>query len=225
MKQFIKKLLIVVSATISAFPAMGMLVSEYKPVLEREFTVGAVKIHQRHFDKINSTQTWSYDNVKLDPAKSAVWELVSADMQTAGIGTHNRKWISHIPGNVYATLSFPVEIVRGQLLPVSQLSALAAHDAIEQLSAIAVRKTVEGMLEGKKIIQIKWPNDVIVDGRKISGSMAVVSNGVCTLGIGINVNLTQEILDTITEQKATSMLVATGRAYDEKKVLAILTTL
>ena len=118
---------------------------------------------------------------------------------------------------------FPTEIIRGSLLPVPQLSALAVRDTIEQLSAIAVRETVEEALGKKYRIQIKWPNDVIVDGKKISGSMACVSSmedgrSICTLGVGINVNLTQDVLDTITEQKATSMFVATAKKYDEKKV-------
>lgn len=225
MKQYLKKLLSVFASLFFGFSVDCMTTEIYKPISEREFSVGSVKIHQRHFDKINSTQTWSYDNIQLDPIKSTVWELVTADVQIAGIGTHNRKWISHIPGNVYATLSFPTETVEGQLLPIPQLSALAVHDAIEQLSAIAVRETVEGILGKKSRIQIKWPNDVIVDGKKISGSMAHVSNvqdgrGICTLGVGINVNLPQDVLDTITEQKATSMFVATGKKYDEKEVLS-----
>ena len=68
--------------------------------------------------------------------------------------------------------------------------------------------------------------DVIVDGKKISGSLAVVRDfsdglGICVLGVGINVNLSQDVLDTITEQKATSMLVVTGKSYNEKDVLRV----
>lgn len=223
MERYTKKLLNVFTLLFFAFSADCMTADVYKPVLEREFSVGTVRIHQRHFDKINSTQTWSYDNVRLDPEANTVWELVTADMQTAGIGTHNRKWISHIPGNVYATFSFPTEIVRGQFSE-PHLSTLAIHDAIEQLSAIALRETIREFVGKKSKVQVKWPNDVIVDGKKISGSMARVSDmkdgrGICTLGVGINVNLSKDILGTIAEQKATSMFVVTGKNYDEKEVL------
>lgn len=72
-----------------------------------QYNVRATNVRQLHFSEIDSTQTWSKENVKMSyPADDNVYVLVTADRQTAGIGTHNRKWLSHIPGNVYASLSF-----------------------------------------------------------------------------------------------------------------------
>lgn len=59
--------------------------------------------------------------------------------------------------------------------------------------------------------------------KKISGSMPEIINkdehNICTLGVGINVNLPKDILDSIKEQKATSIFTETGKTYDEKKVI------
>ena len=181
---------------------------EYFPVSERNLKIGQIIIHQRHFTEINSTQTWSKENVKLDSKNSNIWELITADKQTAGIGTHNRKWVSHVPGNVYASLTFQTEI---------------PQYIMDKLSALAVLETLQKMIGNQEKIRLKWPNDVVIDGKKISGSMPEISNkdghNICTLGVGINVNLPKEILDSIKEQKATSMFVETGKNYDEKEVI------
>jgi BirA family biotin operon repressor/biotin-[acetyl-CoA-carboxylase] ligase len=68
---------------------------------------------------------------------------------------------------------------------------------------------------------IKWPNDVIIDGRKICGILCegVIRDGVLKgiiCGIGVNLNLTQEALDTI-DQPAISLSVVTGEKINLKK--------
>lgn len=124
---------------------------EYIPKSERNFKIGQITIHQRHFTEINSTQTWSKENIKLDASNANIWELVTADKQTAGIGTHNRKWVSHVPGNVYASLTFPTDI---------------PQYIIDKLSSLAVLETLQEIIGDEERVRLKWPNDVVVDGKK-----------------------------------------------------------
>ncbi len=62
-----------------------------------EYRIGNVVVRQLHFDEIDSTQRWSSQNIKMSyPIDAGVYMLVTAGKQTAGIGTHNRKWVSYI---------------------------------------------------------------------------------------------------------------------------------
>lgn len=133
--------------------------------------------------------------------------LVTADVQTGGVGTHSRRWISHMPGNVYLSLSFMMYDLKP--IPFSQISALA------------VCKSLSEVIDDKRI-KLKWPNDVIIDNKKISGSIVNLStqgnSAICTIGVGVNVNLDQCMIDMI-DQPATSMFLELGCSYDHQLVV------
>jgi BirA family transcriptional regulator, biotin operon repressor / biotin---[acetyl-CoA-carboxylase] ligase len=107
--------------------------------------------------------------------------LVTADVQTAGRGRLDRAWKSE-PGKDL-TMSFLLRpsLASGQAGAMILAAAVATADVLSQLPSLAGRVT------------IKWPNDVLVDGRKIAGILAEGSMDVdsvhwLVLGIGLNVN-------------------------------------
>lgn len=78
------------------------------------------------------------------------------------------------------------------------------------IAALAVAEVVDG--------QIKWPNDVLVDGRKVSGGIAELRDGAVVLGIGINVSQAKEQLPAGARVPAAS-LHTTGRERDVDALL------
>ena len=102
-----------------------------------------------------------------------------ADFQSAGRGRLGRRW-SAPPGTA---------------IQVSILFRPAAAAPIQQLSLVgglATAETVEQALD--LAAQIKWPNDVMVDRRKVAGVLAEARDGIVVLGIGLNVNQTSDQL-------------------------------
>ncbi|MBI3676561.1 MAG: biotin--[acetyl-CoA-carboxylase] ligase [Proteobacteria bacterium] len=143
----------------------------------------------KHFDVIDSTNEEAR-RMAAAGAKAPVW--IAADRQTAGRGRRGRAWDSP-SGNLAAT----VLIDPGK--PVAQCAQLSFA------AALAVSDTVS-VYAPHHDVQVKWPNDVLADGRKIAGILLEsASSGAVPqwLAIGIGVNLAQHPTDT--EFPATSL--------------------
>ena len=133
--------------------------------------------------------------------------VILADEQTRGKGRFNRKWISPDEGNLYFSLAMnktPPEKTRN----LTQIAALA---------------TAKMLSDWKLKSQIKWPNDVLISGKKVCGILCetILAMGKirgCALGVGINVNMSRKSLKDI-EQPATSMAIELKQEVDRMKVL------
>ena len=68
--------------------------------------------------------------------------------------------------------------------------------------------------------QIKWPNDVMLDRRKVAGGLAELKDGAVVLGIGLNVNQGPDELPSETRTAAGSLRSVTGREYERASILA-----
>ncbi|MDR0580610.1 MAG: hypothetical protein LBG04_00630 [Holosporaceae bacterium] len=151
-------------------------------------SVGDINITRRHFENIDSTHTYSRSNLLVSRDSPNEWVLVTATKQTAGVGTHSRKWVSDVAGNIYANLTFHIANRAEEgfsVLSEEKIAALAVYDAVKFV-----------LIE--KDVAIKWPNDVIVGGKKISGIIAGTGNPhseQMTIGIGVNINLPLEKLN------------------------------
>src|SRR5919204_587500 len=67
--------------------------------------------------------------------------------------------------------------------------------------------------------ELKFPNDVLVAGRKVAGILAEASEGRVVLGIGVNVNQTADELPRETETPSTSLRLETGNELDRARLL------
>jgi BirA family biotin operon repressor/biotin-[acetyl-CoA-carboxylase] ligase len=67
---------------------------------------------------------------------------------------------------------------------------------------------------------VRWPNDVVVDGRKLAGVLPELRDGKLVLGVGINAGMSEQELPADTRVPATSLLVLTGRPVDRVTLLA-----
>tara|TARA_B000000460_G_C21346168_1_gene319213 strand:+ start:73 stop:642 length:570 start_codon:yes stop_codon:yes gene_type:complete len=102
---------------------------------------------------------------------------VYANTQTKGRGTHGRKWISD-EGNLFGTLFFPLK------------SNYPAFNEFSTINPVILSNVIENYCE-KKNISFKWPNDVLVNGKKICGILQelITSNSKKFLIIGIGINI------------------------------------
>lgn len=143
------------------------------------------------FDEIDSTNQWTLDH-------GAEGLVVVADRQTAGRGRQGRTWLS-APG---LGLWFTV-CLDGIIPGLSFAAAMAVHDALLDCAP-----------------RVKWPNDILIGGRKVCGILAEHRAGRTALGIGINVHHTLHDFPPELRDKAGSLESTTGRAFDRLDVLA-----
>src|SRR5205823_754974 len=131
--------------------------------------------------------------------------VVVAEHQTAGRGRLGRRW----------------EAPRGTAITASILLRPPAGAPIQQLSLVAglaVAETVEDTLQ--LAAQIKWPNDVMVDRRKVAGLLAEARDGIVVLGIGLNVNQTREQLPADARVQPASLRTVDSDERDRAPLLA-----
>lgn len=137
--------------------------------------------------------------------------VVLAEVQTAGRGRQGRAW-NDVPG---ASLAFSVLLKPSLSLPRLPLLALAmACSVAEAAEAVTGRKH-----------NVKWPNDVLFEGRKVCGILAESRSGrddrpVLVIGTGVNVNHRLEDFPQEFRQRATSLREAGGEYLNPESVLA-----
>lgn len=125
------------------------------------------------YDSVGSTNDEAQARIaadKLDP----VW--IAAACQTRGKGRLGRHWVSE-PGNLYASLIWPTNAALKRLASLSLVAGLAVRDAV-------ILAGVGGQ------VQLKWPNDVLVDGRKVTGILIETTSRtgshIAIIGCGLN---------------------------------------
>lgn len=172
-------------------------------MLELDYTICMIKYI--HFDSIDSTNSWAKSHAStLDPNQLT---CITALEQTGGRGRWSRKWVSPKGLNIYATLFFA--------LPKNS-SCIPNLGQVLSLSCCTVLKK-NGFSP-----QIKWPNDLLLDGKKFSGILTEAVSlddriGIA-LGMGMNVNMPKELLDAI-DQRATSLAEISGHAWTLEQIL------
>lgn len=137
--------------------------------------------------------------------------VVVASRQTAGRGRGNNRWLSD-GGTLTATFAWPVEAE----VPPTQLPLVAG---------LAVRDAAAELLAGLPVsVQLKWPNDVLVEGRKLAGLLCERVHNVDLIGVGLNVATSARRLDAVAGPRgglaATSLELA-GRLNGRSEVLAV----
>jgi BirA family biotin operon repressor/biotin-[acetyl-CoA-carboxylase] ligase len=126
--------------------------------------------------------------------------VVVAEEQTAGRGRQGRRWSTPrgtgLTVSVVHRLGDPEPPGAAGLLPLA--SGLAVCDACESVSAVSC--------------QLKWPNDVLIEGRKVAGILIEGRSQErwAVIGIGLNVDLPREELSTELQATATSLRIETG---------------
>lgn len=133
--------------------------------------------------------------------------VVATDHQTNGKGRHGRQWIAPPDSSLLFSVMLHPPAER-HLPELSLVAALAVAEAVEGATGLTA--------------QIKWPNDVMLNRRKIAGILCELFDGVVAAGIGLNVNQTRDELPLDAPTEPGSLRTLTGQTYDRAPLLGSL---
>ncbi len=153
---------------------------------------------------VDSTQTVAF---ALAEGGALDGTVIVADTQRLGRGRQGRLWVDEPGASLLMSLIWRPCLAPAALPTLSLLAAVAVADAIASVAPVAPR--------------LKWPNDVLIDGRKVAGILLESRLGaepVVVLGIGIN--LTQTAFPPPLRARATSLRLAAGDAPARDVMLA-----
>lgn len=193
----------------------GYRIVDAPDVMTREELESVIKTrwagrHVLYYDVTDST------NLRIRQAGDEGAEhgtLAVADQQTKGKGRRGRAWDSPAGSSVYMSI-----LLRPQIAP----------DRASMLTLVMACSVAEGIqdilgADEELNVQIKWPNDIIIGGKKLSGILTEMSSQIdyinhVTVGVGINVNMTafpEEIAQT-----ATSLRLERGHTVKRSALIA-----
>lgn len=130
---------------------------------------------------ISYKKTGSTNDIAYGLAEKGLKEgsVIIAEEQEKGKGRHGRTWISPSKGGIYMSVILRPEITPNEISRITLMAAVAAAKAIRETTGLSAL--------------IKWPNDILIDGRKVCGILTEMKAeqdrvDFIIIGIGINVN-------------------------------------
>ena len=133
--------------------------------------------------------------------------VAATDHQTAGRGRLGRQWIAPARTAILASILLRPPAER-HLPELSLVAAVAVAEAVDHVTGLSS--------------QVKWPNDVMLDRRKVGGILAELSDGAVVVGIGLNVNQTRDELPLDAPTEPASLRSLSGTTYDRAPILGSL---
>jgi BirA family transcriptional regulator, biotin operon repressor / biotin---[acetyl-CoA-carboxylase] ligase len=143
------------------------------------------------YQTVESTQTIALSLAEQEKDNLDGTVIVS-EHQTKGRGRMGRSWISP-RGGIWLSIILKPKIKSSQITVLPLLSALSVCDVIKKMTKLNAK--------------LKWPNDVVIDGRKVSGILLDVSTEAdkidfVVIGIGVNVNIDTKKINSDIEKSA-----------------------
>lgn len=151
-------------------------------------------------EKVDSTNTLARE-LSVKGVKNG--SIVISDYQEKGRGRNGKIWTSPCGCNIYMSIilkpKFSPEVAQGMTI----LAAVSVADAIVEVASLKP--------------QIKWPNDILIGSKKVSGILTEMSTQNMTIehiiiGIGINVNSEEKDIEDNIKDIATSLLIESKKA-------------
>jgi BirA family biotin operon repressor/biotin-[acetyl-CoA-carboxylase] ligase len=178
-----------------------------KPLLRG--TIFAENIH--HFYKIGSTNTAALQAAAEGAPEGSVF---LAEEQTAGRGRGDNSWDSQRSAGIYASVILRPALPPSEVLVITLAAGLAVHAAIREIG-----------LRLSSPLDLKWPNDVLIGGKKVCGILTEMNSEpmrvrYIVVGVGINVN--QASFPAELEALATSLRLASGSELSRVELAAAL---
>lgn len=161
--------------------------------------IGKRIIYEEVLDSTNSYALYLAENGEKEGT------CVICDYQIRGRGRKGRSWFSPKGKNLYLSIILRPSIPFRSFFAIAFISCLSVYSLLrEALSLFAT---------------LKWPNDVLVDGKKISGTLIEIPKrfgepDFLVVGIGLNVNMRKEEIPEELKEKATSILIEKGIEFE-----------
>ncbi|MGE4170619.1 MAG: biotin--[acetyl-CoA-carboxylase] ligase [Candidatus Margulisiibacteriota bacterium] len=171
-----------------------------------------ISLQTEHFATLDSTNLEA--KRRLPTLPNNTWLQLSADVQTQGRGQFERIWYSADDGGLYYTLAAPNP--SQDPLP-SDFTVQIAHTIVAALQKLGLPSP-----------EIEWPNDLILDGRKVGGILVETVVNASAKGpkysiIGIGLNLNQAEFPKPLDVSAISFYQVTGNLTPKSEVITALT--
>ena len=190
-------------------PQGGLVMQEPPDIWCAEEIIGRLGTHQ--WDPVLLVKTASTNDVARDHARKGAKNgfLVAAAQQTSGRGRLGRSWESPAGRGLYVSLVLRPEMAMADAGQLTVITSLAVSDAVEAITGIRP--------------QIKWPNDIVLKGRKLAGVLIETEQKAgrlvfAVIGIGLNVRHEAGDFSPEVRDLATSLYLATGRTYRRANV-------
>ena len=151
------------------------------------------------YDQVNSTNDLALQH-GIDGAQEGT--LILAESQTQGRGRHGRKWLAPPRSSILASVILRHRLRADQVGLPNLIGAVAIATAIDEVTDLSA--------------QIKWPNDVLIQGKKVSGVLTELEydrhrQPFFVMGFGVNVNTKREDLPEELRASATSLQIESNR--------------
>jgi len=161
------------------------------------------------FKTIDSTNSRA-KRLALDAAPEGT--IVIADTQSSGRGRMDRIWVSPAKKGLWLSIILKPSIKPERAPELTVLAAIATVKALENFAGLSA--------------SIKWPNDIVIDGRKLCGILAEIQAEPdvirsVVMGIGINVNMNREDFPAELQDLATSPPIEEGKVASRRQLLLI----
>ena len=160
-----------------------------------------------HLGEIDSTNTEARRQSLQQAAEGLV---ITAEKQTAGKGRRGRTWESPEGENLHFSMLLRPEVAIDKAPMVTLIMALSVAKAVDKFCGLNPL--------------IKWPNDLVISGKKICGiltEMHMSDGRIEDVIVGTGINVNQEVFSSELEDKATSLFLEKKQKIDKQKLLDI----
>ena len=128
------------------------------------------------YEKVDSTNDIAYELAEKGLKEGTI---ILAEEQEKGKGRHGRRWLSPSKSGIYLSVILRPQITPNEISKITLLAAVAAAKAVREATGL--------------LAMIKWPNDILVNGKKVCGILTEMKAeqdrvDFIVIGIGINVN-------------------------------------
>lgn len=161
------------------------------------------QLPDRRIEWHSTTASTMTDASRLAAQGCASGTVIGADEQTAGQGRLGRAWHSEPDSGLYVSIVLRHSFSPNTMPVVTLALGLATAEAISKTTDLAC--------------DLRWPNDVLINGKKCAGILAQLEQTAIIAGIGINVNQTEFPKEL--DQIATSLRLAGGRTHSRERLL------
>ena len=185
--------------------------------LKSLYNIDAVKTINE-FKKTDSTNARAKEDIRtfIDDEDWITYNIPSlyiADIQTAGRGRSERTWESENEAGIWMSYLFAPKLSPEKIPSVTLLASLAVADAITEYCERHNFKQDK--------VQIKWPNDIIINRKKVCGILTeLISPNYVICGIGVNVS--NSSFDASLSDKATSLFIETGENWSRETLVYLI---
>lgn len=159
-----------------------------------------------YYDSIDSTNKMAKDIAHREEEGT----IIVAEEQLEGRGRLGRTWVSPKKKGVYFSIILKPNVAPTKVAKLTLIGAAAVNLALDEIGIDS---------------QIKWPNDIVINGKKVCGILTEMSSELnminyVVIGIGINVNLEEGDIPEDIKHKATSLKIELKNKVSRKKLLA-----